>query len=104
MITKKEINNYLDSKGIQDTTNEFLVDELIFNIDLGDKIKNEIDKTEIDFKILSKAIDGYSKILRNIINICTKLGITVQDRKKLKLDKTVDAVQREIDAFMNESN
>jgi len=88
-VSKEQVLEYLEEKGINDGTDAILVDELFDNIKLANRLKKELKGdlivTTRQGQKLNPAVDGYSKVLRNITAICTKLGMTVQDRQKLKL-------------------
>lgn len=104
---KKVINDYLEDKGVKDETDKVLVDELIFNIYLGDEAKADIQQRGIlvNIRITGKplmqtnqAVNIYSQASKNIQTICTKLGLTVQERTKLKLmTEPVDELQSILD-------
>jgi hypothetical protein len=49
---------------------------------------------------LNQLILGYQKYVQIKIALSTKLAMTVQDRKKLKLEEKPDAIQLEFENFM----
>jgi hypothetical protein len=100
----KAINDYLEEIGATDATNKFLIDELNYNETLGNQLKNELKGGLFTDKgKLTQAFLGYKMFLTNKILLCTKLAMTVQDRKKLRLKDKPDGVQLQIEEFMEQA-
>lgn len=104
MVTKKQIVEHLEALGVKEKPDEILINELVFQIKLAQKLKEKVDTYLIkEYKSGAKAnpaIDSYLKVTRSISNLCAKLGITVQDRTKLGLKNNEDG-QLAIEQFLN---
>lgn len=107
---KDRIIKYLEKCELDDDINEFLIDELIFNIELAKTAKEDIIKNGIKINITrnhdkkpfyqkNRAIDIYTQALKGITLLCTKLCLTPSDRQKLKIERK-DAEDR-LDKLIN---
>ena len=103
--TNKTIAEYLEKIGAADPTNIFLQKEVEFIEKIGNRLKSIIDKEgPINAKgRISQEYLAYKIYVRMLIDLSTKLGMTVQDRKKFKLTEA-DAVQLSFDEFHAESS
>jgi P27 family predicted phage terminase small subunit len=88
---KKRILEHLSQRSDYDAlSDDILVDELIFNVYLAKKARREIQDSGITFKnrfndiIKNPAMDIYNGAIRNVNALATKLGISRQERMKLK--------------------
>jgi P27 family predicted phage terminase small subunit len=90
------INEFLESKGQLEDVDTTLIDELLFNIELIAKCKQDIEiegyklnitqrKNGKPYYVKNQAFVAYQSCLRNINTILTSLGLTVRERQKLKL-------------------
>lgn len=97
---EEKIKNFLQEQNTYEETDEIVIKELIYNIELAQVCKDEIE--EKGTTILSTTAAGkatkvnpsftvYNAALKNITLLCTKLGITPQDRAKLKIVKEDDS-------------
>jgi len=103
---EKTVVDYLENKGVSDITDFVLVDELIFNVYMADQAKSEIQEYGILVNIradpskepllqTNQAVSTYNNAVKNIQTLCTKLGLTVQERTKLKLaEADVDEIDK----------
>lgn len=92
---KDKIIKYLADRF--EETDMIIIDELVYNLEIIAKCKFEIKKDGIVVTAKSRggdittkinpALMAYNAALKNIKELCVKLGITVQDREKLKLVK-----------------
>lgn len=92
---RKELIDYLKDKGVYEETDEFQVDELMFNLRLADDAKEDIVENGLKAgerqDRVNPSVNVYMSCIKNINTLATKLGITVQERAKLKLtSETVD--------------
>lgn len=90
----KQIVTLLKSKNLYEISDDILIDELIFLQSLIVQSKQEIQTHGILVNVRSdgtplyqvnQAVSIYRDTLKSLITICTKLGITPQERSKLKL-------------------
>ncbi len=102
---KEQIIEYLESKSLHDIIDIVSIDQLIFNIEQSKMTMADIEAegsvTSMGtdrgvIKKLNPSVQAYQLYLKNILALCTKLGLTVQERVKLKLIKE-DESQLEID-------
>lgn len=94
-ILAQDITKYLEAKGVYDSVDTTLIDELAFNVSLCDKAKEDINergllenirkKGENPYMQVNQSVSIYNGALKMITAISTKLGLTVLDRTKLKL-------------------
>lgn len=106
---EKTVNDFLQSKGVWDITDIVLVEELIFNKYLADQSKDEIREFGILVNVrqdpgkeplwqTNQAVSTYNNAVKNIHTLCTKLGMTVQERTKLRLaDANLDEIDKLIE-------
>lgn len=92
---KNTIMEYLRNKGVYEETDEFQVDELVFNMKLADDAKEDIKIRGLyvgeEGWRANPSVNIYMNTIKNINAIGTRLGITVQERKKLNLtNESVD--------------
>ena len=102
----KTVCDYLKERGVYDVTDFVLVDELIFNSYVADNAKEAIITDGIMVNVrkdpdadplmqTNQAVSIYNLAVKNIQALCTKLGITVQERTKLKLEtEEVDPLEK----------
>ena len=97
-LLASDIKKYLKSKGVYDSIDSTLINELAFNVKLCDDAREDIDdrgiqvdvrkdttKGGIPYYQVNQSVSVYNGALRMITVISTKLGLTVVDRTKLKL-------------------
>ena len=93
---KHKIVKYLKDRKAYDSVDVTLIDELVFNMELCDKAKEDIRERGIQVDIskpsedrvymqVNQSVTIYNGALKMITAISTKLGLTVLDRTKLKL-------------------
>ena len=96
MDVKKVIIDYLKSNERYIDSDNILIEELLFNLELLITIKEDInsngfqldvtrDADKAPFFQLSRSMSAYQMTLRNILTIFTKLTLSPQDRAKLKI-------------------
>lgn len=95
---KKSITDYLISKGVNEDTDMYLIDELIYNLSLADQAKDDIEVRGLyvgdDGWRANPSVSIYMQCIKNVNAISSKLGITVQERKKLNLSsETADELE-----------
>lgn len=91
MLTKQDLIDILDEKGLYEEQDDFIIGELFYNLELIKKSKTHIRKTGIlsqgdkDGKIFyqSPALKIYSAALKNVLDISKKLGLSPRDRKEM---------------------
>ena len=107
---KREVTDFLKEKGIYNSTDDFLIKELVESIYIANALHKVIIQAIRNGELITEkntlhpAIDGKKKTVGTIINLCTKLGISPQDRAKLKLNVPDDPDMDEIENFMNEAS
>lgn len=85
MRYKEKITKYLQDNNIYNDFDEILIDQLIIYLDIVDAAKKDIDETGLKHKqIQNSSIHTLTTASKNITTILTKLGLTVQERRKLK--------------------
>jgi len=96
LVTENKIHAFLKSKGQLEDIDSTLITELLFNIELAEKckedIRNEGYKINVTVRkggkpywIKNQSFIAYQSCLRNINTILISLGLTVRERQKLKL-------------------
>lgn len=97
MSTKSSIKDYLVKSGNYHSTDDILINEILFNIQLMNDAKLEIqnngfqlnitkNEKKQDFYQKSRAVDVYQQALRNVQGIMKQLILTPSDRQKLKIE------------------
>jgi hypothetical protein len=92
---KKSIVSLLKNKGNNEAIDSNLIDELIFNYQLIDKVKADLlngdymrnisHDENFPYLQVTTQYTVYNNCLKNILTISTKLSITPQERAKLGL-------------------
>ena len=107
--TPNIFKEYLESANQYEDIDYTLIDELLFNIDLAKKCKDDINingikvttispKNGMERDITNPSCILYSQTIKNINMLMISLGISVKERQKLKLAlENVD----EFDKIMN---
>ena len=94
--------DYLHNKGVYEDTDEYQLDELLFNLKLADEAKADISVRGLSVGEegwrANPSVNIYMQCIKNINAISSKLGLTVQERAKLKL--TSESVD-ELDELLN---
>jgi len=97
MSLKKIITDYLKDKDLYHESDEILVDELVFNIDLAKEAKEDIKANGIEvnitrdpkkepYYIKNKSIDIYQQALKNLQGLFRQLALSPSERQKLKIE------------------
>ena len=91
----KQIVTLLKSKNLYEPSDEILIDELLFIQSVIASAKQEIATHGIMVNVradisnplyqVNQAVSIYQNAIKSLVTICTKLGITPQERSKLKL-------------------
>jgi P27 family predicted phage terminase small subunit len=90
----KQIVSVLKDKNLYEPSDEILIDELIFLQSIIASSKADITAHGILVNVradgsplyqVNQAVSVYRDSLKSLVTICTKLGITPQERSKLKL-------------------
>ena len=93
---EKRIYEFLEAKGQLEEVDTTLIDELLFNIELIQKVKKDIReegyKVNVTVRqrgrpywVKNQSFMAYQHCLRNINTILISLGLTVKERRKLKM-------------------
>ncbi len=93
---KQNIIQLMINKGIYEDVDEFLINQLLFNLHLADDATSDIiqrgvsvnvrsDDTKEPYYQQNPSVSIYQQAIKQVITISTKLGITAQERQKLKL-------------------
>lgn len=95
MIKKEEIIEYLDSVGVYEPTDEYLVDIFIDNIEMMELAKIDLRTDGLKINVAgpdkppyyqpSPAISILNTAIKNILNISRKLALSPLDRAALKI-------------------
>ena len=106
-ITKKnQVKKFLVDKGQYEKIDNSLLDEYIFNLYLCDTAKEDILINGLTVNVVrnpdkdplyqtNQAVTVYQNAIKNVNAILTKLGITIQERNKLKFQ----SLAKESDGF-----
>ena len=96
----KKIKDFLKSKDMYQSIDDMLISRLEFNINLAEDCENDINENEPVVKTaaggvkINPSITVYNAALKNIEVLLTKLGITPQERAKLKItNEKVDPLE-----------
>ena len=107
--TRQRITNHLKATGIYEKVDEFLIDEIMFDMEVLEQCKRDMRDEKGKLVLLSnitrdpgkdpffqknRLLDIYNTAQKNIKDSLVKLGITPQERSKLKL-----AIQDAVDEF-----
>lgn len=87
------LKNYLDEKKIYDPADELLIDEILFCIKISDEAKEDIKTRGLQINVVKNpekdpyyqqnpSVGLYLQTSKNLGNLLTKLGITVQERSR----------------------
>lgn len=96
---ENEIKEFLKRNDYEET-DDIIITELVYNIELAQICKDEIESGGTTIKTFTKAgpvtkvnpsITVYNAALKNIQTLSAKLGLTPQDRAKLKIVKEDDS-------------
>src|SRR5688572_24698559 len=108
---QKQITCLLKSKNLYEATDDMLIDELVFLQSIITQAKQEIKSHGILVNVrpdpdnplyqMNQAVSVYRDAVKSLITICTKLGITVQERSKLKLVERKSHF--DLNKFLNEN-
>ena len=96
LVTENKIHAFLKSKGQLEDIDSTLITELLFNIELAEKCKEDmringfvlnvtVRKNGKPYYVKSQFFIAYNQCLRNINNILTELACTPRERQKFKL-------------------
>lgn len=99
---KQEITDYLKDKGIYEDVDLVLVDELIFNLQLIEELKEDLETRGVVVPINSSgtlfnsnpSLNGYNSALKQVLSISRVLGLSARARAELKIN-----TEEEIDGF-----
>ena len=106
---KETVIEFLKDKNTYEIVDEVLIDELTFNYELMQQAKNEMTNEDGTYELLSditrdpdkeaffqknRLLDIYNVAFKNLKDIYIKLGLTVQERVRLKL-----ALMESVDEF-----
>jgi P27 family predicted phage terminase small subunit len=97
MPSKEAILQYLKEKKLHEGVDTFLIDEFLYQFQLMEQAKEQVVSLGIlvdvssdpNKEVLQKnqAISIYESALKSALQICSKLGISPLDRKKLMVEK-----------------
>jgi phage terminase small subunit len=102
----------LKCKNLYEPSDDILIDELIFMQFIIAQSKKKLPimvlwlmlgliRVNLQYNQANLAVSIYRDALKSLITICTKLGITPQERSKLKLIER--SLGFEINKFLNEN-
>ncbi|HLO60946.1 MAG TPA: P27 family phage terminase small subunit [Bacteroidales bacterium] len=101
VLLKRNIIKLLEGKGVKEEIDITMVDQLVFNYKLIDRVMNDLlsgdymtqVRKDENYPLLQVSAQStiYNNCLKNILALSTKLGITVQERQKLGLSKSVES-------------
>lgn len=91
-----KFTQFLKDKGQMEDIDETLIKELLFNIELAEKCKEDIrtegyrvnltqNAKKKPYWAKSQAVITYQLCLKNITTVLNSLGLTVRERAKLKM-------------------
>jgi P27 family predicted phage terminase small subunit len=107
---ESQIKELLKAKNLYEESDDILIDELFTLLGLIQSAKKSIKKDGILVNVraegsplyqVNQAVSVYRDALKSLVTICTKLGITPQERSKLKLIERQDGF--DIKGFLNEN-
>lgn len=95
---KKSIIQLMNDKDIYENTDEFVIDELIYNLHISSEAKSNIQTYGIMVNVIrdpeapplyqtNQAVSIYNQAIKAVVTLCTKLSINSQERSKLNLVK-----------------
>lgn len=87
------IKKTLDDRNIYDPSDEILIEELLFNLKISDDAKSDLKTRGYQINVVTDpakkpyyqqnpSVGTYLSTVKNIGNLLTKLGITVQERTR----------------------
>ncbi len=97
---ENKIKEFLESQNNYEPTDDTIIKELVYNIELAQICKDEIEQDGTTVKSVTAAGEStkvnpsftvYNSALKNIQTLSAKLGLTPQDRAKLKIVKEDDS-------------
>lgn len=95
---QKKLRDRLKFNNLYDEADEFLIDEFGYNLKIIDEAKADIKERGININVRTDpdavpyiqpnpSVNMYLTTSKNLANILAKLGITVQERSKGKIEK-----------------
>jgi phage terminase small subunit len=101
MVSRSKIKKYLKSKKQYENIDDLLIDEIEYNQRVMAAAKKLLTNIEGELELLSNvaadpnqksmqlnhAVGAYNNALNNILKICSKLGLSAYDRKKIGIGK-----------------
>lgn len=100
-MNRETIKGYLEIRGLYTDTDDILISELIRNMELAEVAKADVDENGIRPEgrwMQNPSLHTYNTALKNIISICTKLSLTVQEKQKIKASVDND----DLDDYLDE--
>lgn len=97
-LTKKKVIDYLKDKDIYNDVDEFLVDELLYNIHLANLAKDDIEERGVVVAINTNgtlmnsnpSVNIYMSATKQVLTIARKLNLDSRSRIELKLNAEVE--------------
>jgi len=97
-LTKPKVIKFLKEKGIYNDIDEFLVDEMLYNLELARQSKADLKKRGIVVAINTEQTlfntnpsnNIYQTSIKQALTICRKLGIDFRSRTELKINIDVE--------------
>ena len=101
-LTKPKVVRFLKEKDIYNEIDEFLIDEMLYNLELARQAKADLKKrgvvvpinTEQTLFNTNPSNNIYQASIKQALTICRKLGIDFRSRTELKIN-----VDKEDDGF-----
>ena len=97
-LTKKVITDFLKAKGSYDPIFDYVIEDLLFNLEVADELKNDIRTRGAVIEIgntgqmiTNTSLTAYNVALKQVMLFSSRLGLDFKAIKDLKLDnKTED--------------
>ncbi|RCW38672.1 P27 family phage terminase small subunit [Marinilabilia salmonicolor] len=103
-MTKKQLIEYIKTKGLYEDVDLVMIDELLYNIRIAKQSKADLKKYGLMMNVSkndekpyfqqSPAVNIYNSSIKNIMNLSRKLALSPLDRQNLKV-----TVEDEDDGF-----
>ena len=92
-MSAKKIKDYLIEKKLYTSTDDILISQLVTNVNISKEALKDIKEVGVkQGRIQNPSIHTYNSAVKNIASLATKLGITIQEKKKIKVnaDEAID--------------
>ena len=101
-LTKKKIIAFLESKGVYDTIDEYIVEEFLYNLHLAALCKDDLEERGIVVPInsdetlfnLNPSNNAYQTAIKQVLTLSRKMGLDYRSRQELDM-----LIEEEDDGF-----